>query len=101
MSWIKDREKFELINLIKETDIFRSLYKLLILVYLGVNKTTHIKLILGGNYYNIISQAEQRGYIKRESGGILTLTEYGEQLASNLYQCIVLLREKKERTSEA
>ena len=100
MSWISDQEKFKLVNYIKETDIFKSLYKLIVLIYVGVNKTTYIKLLLGGNYHNLIAQAETRGYLKRKPGGVLVLTPEGERLAKALYNCMLGLKSEREKREE-
>jgi len=100
MSWLNDQEKFKLVNYIKETDIFKSLYKLLVLIHVGVNKTTYVKLILGGNYHHLIAQAETRGFIKREPGGVLILTPEGERLARALYNCMLGLKSEREKRED-
>ena len=96
MAWIEDPEKLKLVNMIRETDIIRSLYKLLLYIYLGIERTGDIKLLLGGNYYALLREAELRGYVKRELGRVY-LTEEGGRLAAALLECLQGLREKKER----
>ncbi|MEB3779949.1 MAG: hypothetical protein GSR85_06950 [Desulfurococcales archaeon] len=94
MSWIDDPQKIKIVNIIRKTDIFHSIYKLLLLVYTGIEKTTDVKLILGGNYYYMIKNAETRGLLRKELGGRLVLTEEGRRVAETLYRCLLELEEK-------
>lgn len=98
MTWIEDPEKLKLINAIRETDIIRPLYKLLLYIYLGIERTGDIKLLLGGNYYALLREAELRGYINRGLGRV-ALTREGKDIAAILLECLQRLREKKERKS--
>lgn len=91
-----DAEKLTLINIVRKNDALRSLYKLLIYVYLGIKRTSDIKLLMGGNYYTLLREAELRGFVKRELGEVW-LTPEGERVASVLWECLQRLERKEER----
>lgn len=97
-----DAEKIPLINIVRKNDALRSLYKLLIYVYLGVERTGDIKLLMGGNYYALLREAELRGLVKRGQGRVW-LTPEGERVAGVLWECLLKLekREETERDRES
>lgn len=95
VDWRLDPEKVSLVKKIKDNDIIRPLYKLLVITYLVTSKTVDLKFIFGGYYYTLIKEAQYRGLLKQELGKV-ELTEEGRRIASILYSCLQEL-EKKER----
>lgn len=91
-----DPEKVSLVKTLKDNDIIRPLYKLLVIAYLITSKTVDLKFIFGGYYYTLIKEAQYKGFLVQEPGRVV-LTEEGKRVAEILYRCLVELEEKKER----
>ena len=83
------------INSIRNNDIVRPLYKLLVIVKIGVCKTTELKFIFGGYYYTLIKEAQYKGFITQEYGRV-RLTREGERIAGILLGCLTQI-EKRDR----
>ena len=85
---------------IKKLNVFTALYKLLIYLYIGVERQKELRYLLGsGSYYNAVMKAARQGYVVVREDGSVVLTEKGRRIADILYTAATqLLREtEKER----
>lgn len=94
-----DKETLDFMNFLKELDVIRPLYKLIVLIYDGYNKSDILKDILGGNYIVLIKDGVMKGLIDYERGKPPVLTDKGVMIGRIVRECIQKIWER-EREGE-
>ena len=91
------KDELDMLMYIKNNDIIRPLYKLLVLIYLNYKKSEILKDVLGGNYSVLLKEAVIRGYVNYERGKPPSLTPNGERIAKLTLEFLEKLREEEKK----
>ena len=91
------KEELDKLMFIKENDVIKPLYKLLVLLKLGYTNSQILKDILGGNYIVLIKEASLRGLVQYKKGEQVRLTRKGEHLASLVFDFLEKIRNEGEK----
>ena len=91
-----DKNELDRIMYIKNNEVIRPLYKLLVLIHLGYRKSEILKDVLGGNYSVLLKEALLKGYIEYERGKPPKLTPEGERIAKLTLDFLERLRREGE-----
>ncbi len=90
-----DKSELDFILYIKNLDVVKPLYKLLVLVKLGYDRSEQLKDIFGGNYVVLLRDGALNGLLLYEKGRKPELTGKGRAIADIVHECIEKLRQSR------